>query len=263
MSLRHTQQHFAEALLNGDIDYTLETTLSAYSRDELKARLSIYSNNVFYSLCDALRHTYSTVNSLVGEEFFDALAKQYTLKYPPQKASMIFFGGHFSRFIFNFEHTQELPYLADIATLDWHNHLAYHAEEASVLSPNDFSALPHQRLINSRFQFHPSCFLLRSDYAIFTIRSVATASSEDSTSVRYDCPENCLTVRPDAEVLTLQLDEEVAVFFEQLLAGVSLVAALEKTIETYEHFNPSNAVAFLTSSQTAIKILTETEGNPQ
>jgi len=259
MYLSDLQQQLTQTILGNKPSYSLESAIKRYSRDELEARLDIYRNNYYASFEEVLRETYSSVNQIVGEEFFNALSAAYIRQHPPQHAAMIYLGENFSDFIKHFEHTQSLPYLADLALLDWHRQLAYHAAEAEPLAPEFFQKTDNSTLSNSLLQLHPSTNLLKSEFAIFTIwDSLTNTNLNDSTPILYDTPETLLTVRPDTEVRTWRLPPPVTELINQLAAKKTLIQSIEAALETGEKqqitFNPSEAIAFLVSSRVIISL---------
>jgi len=115
MKLDAFQQAFAHSVMAKKSPHALAQHFKQYSNAEFEERISIYRNNFFASTSDVLKETFSTIEKLVGEDFFRALASAYIQQHPPKQPAMIFLGHDFPQFIRRFEHTQSLPYLADIA----------------------------------------------------------------------------------------------------------------------------------------------------
>ena len=90
-------------------------------------RFDVYRNNVVVSLIGALGDGYPAVRKTVGEKFFDAVASVYVRSHPPKTPLMIFYGDSFADFLDRFEPAQQIPYLADVARLEWARRRAYHA----------------------------------------------------------------------------------------------------------------------------------------
>jgi len=89
----------------------------AGSAKDLKRRLSVYRNNVFHSLTQALVDLYPLVQRLVGDEFFHATARRYLQEFPPNQAAMVHFGKDFPGFLQRDEIHAGLGYLADRCAL--------------------------------------------------------------------------------------------------------------------------------------------------
>jgi hypothetical protein len=147
-SLRETQTAFADAILMG----------------RGGERLQVYRNNVFISLRQALADVYPVVRRLVGEEFFNQLARRFVREYPSRSGNLHDFGSELARFLEKLPDLSELPYLPDVAALEWALHEVFHAAEAT---PVDFSTLVDPE--NARLALHPAARLIASRYPILAI----------------------------------------------------------------------------------------------
>ncbi len=85
----------------------------------LPARLSIYRNTVFASLHATLCAHYPSVATLVGDGCMQALAHDYITAHPPIAPCMAEYGAHFAAMIATHPSLADLPYLPDMARLDW------------------------------------------------------------------------------------------------------------------------------------------------
>jgi hypothetical protein len=102
------------------------------------AGLAAYRNNARFNRTDALAEAFPTVGALVGEDYFDGLARAYVQATPARHADLHREGETFPDFIAGFAPARDLPYLSDVARLDWARHRAYFADD---LHPGDLSAL--------------------------------------------------------------------------------------------------------------------------
>ena len=82
------------------------------------ARLRVYRNGFIRACVEALRASYPSVERLVGEERFPALARPYVEAYPPRVATLVGYGEDFPRFIEDTRETHRLDWLASFAALD-------------------------------------------------------------------------------------------------------------------------------------------------
>ena len=85
----------------------------------LSARLSIYRNTVFASLHATLCAHYPSVARLVGDDCMQAIAQDYISAHPPSAPCMAEYGAHFADMIAVHPALAGLPYLPDMARLDW------------------------------------------------------------------------------------------------------------------------------------------------
>lgn len=80
---------------------------------------AVYRNTSARGAVEALRATYSTVNELLGEDGFTQVALEYRSGKPPADPVLSNYGTDFPAFLARQPWTSELPYLADVARLDW------------------------------------------------------------------------------------------------------------------------------------------------
>jgi hypothetical protein len=82
------------------------------------AILDVYRNGFFRTCTNVLRSNYPSVDHLVGEACFTALARRYIEAHPPRQASLVAYGADFAHLIRDTQDFHQLAYLACIATLD-------------------------------------------------------------------------------------------------------------------------------------------------
>ena len=154
------QQAFAAALLN------TVAPLPSFAGEAVPQRFSLYRGNLSATWRRTLGHAYPVVLALVGEDFFGGLARAYGGRYPSDSADLNQFGDRFADFLAAFPPVDELPYLPDMARLEWAVHLAHYAADAPGLAPEALAALHPDQLEARRFSLHPACALLASDWQV-------------------------------------------------------------------------------------------------
>lgn len=101
------------------IDDITNPTLS-----EQPNRFFIYHNNWRFGLLKALNNTYPVCERVTGKKFFEAMAIQYIKTHFSTFFSLNDYGWDFFKFIENFAPASTLPYLSDVAKLEWAVHKA-------------------------------------------------------------------------------------------------------------------------------------------
>ena len=161
-------------------------------------REQIYRNNVFISLTGALADVYPVVRRLVGEKYFAQLARRYVRIHPSRSGNLHDFGRQMSQFLGELHDLNNLPYLPDIAALEWACHEAFHAGEAA---PLDFARLAD--LENTKAALHPAVRLVASRYPVLAIWEANQA--DDPGVIDLDAGVDWLVVfRRDLEVQILR-----------------------------------------------------------
>ena len=219
-SLSHLQARFSRKLIQRGGAEPGELTRSK--------RFRVHRNNVFASLIGALRGRYPVIERLVGEDFFEAAAGHFIEAHPPRSPMLIDYGEGFSAFLESFEPASALPYLADVARLEWLRHRAYHAADRKALGSSDLARTPSDRAFALTFEFHPSAALIVSPYPIVSIWETNAHDAETRPIGPDLAGEAALIVRPDDEVLVVRLDEAEHAFTAALSEGATLGKAAMK-----------------------------------
>ncbi len=135
-------------------------------------RLRVYRNNVYSSLRDALQAVYPVVARLVGPDFFHWVTHGFITQVPSRSGNLHDFGAGFADFLAGITEAEQLPYLADVARLEWCYHRVFHAADHDPLDPARLAPVATERYSDLRFIPHPATALLRSAYPVLRIWQV-------------------------------------------------------------------------------------------
>ncbi|QOY95699.1 DUF692 family protein [Massilia sp. UMI-21] len=161
-ALAALQQHFGDALFDRRREAGLQPLLSEGSM----ARLALYRGNLSAGWERALGAAYPVLRQLVGEAFFDGLARAYGKAVPSQDPDLAGFGDRLADFLAEFAPAAPYPYLPDMARLEWAVHRAGLAPGLAPLGVDALMAMTPETLEAARFILHPSVALLHSRWAI-------------------------------------------------------------------------------------------------
>jgi hypothetical protein len=201
----------------------LPAGVTARRPDETSRRFAVYRNNMVHSLTEALMRRFPVVERLVGPEFFRALAPLYLAADPPSSPVLIRWGAGFPEFLGGFPPLAGLPYLPDVARLEWLRGIAYHAADAPPLSAEALAAETDPARL--RPGLHPSVSLLRSRHPVVSIW-LANQPGTEPGPLDLDAPETALVLRdPSDRVPVIALSAGDAAFVQALLTGQSLLEA--------------------------------------
>jgi hypothetical protein len=186
--------------------------------------LEIYRGNGIATRHDALAATYPVVRRLVGDSFFAEAAARYGEAHPSTTGDLHEYGGSLARFLEDYPHARPLPYLPDVARLEWACHESYHAADVAAF---DFAALarvPEQQLGEICFRLHPSVRLLHSHHPIVAIHA-ANHPDRDGMPDRIEGADHALVHRPGYAVKVTRLEAPEWTFLARLAEGATLDAA--------------------------------------
>ena len=110
-------------------------------------RFAVYRNNVQQGLSKALAARFPVVERLVGAPFFAAMARVFAAQHPPKGPVLAEWGEGFAAFLAGFPPVAKLPYLPDVARLEWLRGLAFNAADAPVADPAGLAQIAPERLI--------------------------------------------------------------------------------------------------------------------
>jgi len=189
---------------------------------EIAQRFNVYRNNVAYGLSRALARQFPAVERLVGTDCFAGVAQIFIEHHPPRSPILTDWGVEFPEFLASLETLSTLPYLRDVARIEWARSRAYHACDAKPSSS--------ERLKNLA-QHHSIC--LHASVQVLNLATPAGSiwASQQPGGSAPPAPENWLpeTVliarRGVAHMITEQIAPEIACFLQQILARQTLSTA--------------------------------------
>src|SRR3954465_10779920 len=183
-SLREIQTGFAAALFNPGAGKDPPNIRAAGISPTV--RLGFYRTNVFENYRKALSVTYPAVETLIGRGLFDALAQDYTRRYSSRSGDVGAHGAHFAEFITGRPVAHRLPYLADVARLEWCLDESFNEAGSRPLSVTRLSAVPPELCDRLRFMLAPACRLVSSRYPIDRIWEICQPDHAGDEQIELD-----------------------------------------------------------------------------
>ncbi|MGU7778977.1 HvfC/BufC family peptide modification chaperone [Burkholderia sp. PU8-34] len=234
-SLIELQQAMSRSLLSHADDDAAAAVLA----DGLdpRSRLNIYRNTAASVLVNALRLAFPAVRRLVGAEFFDGAAGLFCAAAPPRSAWLDEYGEQFPAFLAELPQTASVPYVADVARLEWQVNAVLHASDVAPLDPARLARLDEDALRALRLQPHPATRLVRCDYPADVVWR-AVLEQDDRTLRTIDLadgPVHLLVQRIAEAIDTLRLSAGEWRICSALFAGEAIDAALACAPEADGH----------------------------
>ena len=241
LGLPELQRAFAAAILAGEaapLDRLVRVNGIAPER-----RLQVYRNNSLITLAAALQATFPVVCRLVDERFFDYAARAFILAHPPRQPRLAEFGDAFAGFLADFPPARSLPYLPDVARLEWAINAAYHAADREALSPQAIAAISPDDYPGLTFTLDPACHLLRSPYPVDALWR-ANQPDRDGSGVDLDAGESRLLVhRIAGDVRLERLGAGEHAMTAALAAGATLGDAFAAAVAADPGFDATPLLA--------------------
>lgn len=221
-ALARMQAAFASAVTDGD-----EAAVTAHLAENpalARRRLAIYREAIGANRRGALRSAYPVVARLVGDAFFDEAARRLACLAPPACADLNRYGDGFAAFLASYPHAGAMPWLADVARLEWAWHEALSAADATGVDFAALAAVPAEEQPALRFSLHPSVRLVRSAWPVLAIWE-ANQPGRDGTPDRDEGADDVLAWREDGRVRMVLLAPPDAAFVEAIGRGTPLEVA--------------------------------------
>ena len=217
----------------------MSTTLAALQRRFLEAMLEeapftpevspadaldVYRASVAANLRSALASAYPVTQRLVGEAFFAEAARRHLRAVPSTSGDLHQLGSGFASFLEAYEPARTLPWLGDVARLEWAVHESHFAADAP---PFDFPALalvPPESHGDIRFMLAPAVRLVRSEWPVLAVWE-ANQPGRDGTPDRDAGPDFIVVDRDGFAPRARRLDPDTWRFLEALSRGETLAEA--------------------------------------
>ena len=219
LALRDLQRAFAAHLSGEDQPALIAEIVPAAQR------LRIHRHHMLDSLASALATTFPTVQAVVGADFFRGLARVFIGRSPPGQPVLAEYGAGFPAFIAGHAAGRDLPYLADVARLDWALNLAFHVPAGGRLAAADLAAIPADQLPLLRLGLAPGTTLVASPYPLDRIWAASQpGAAADPVDLAGGSVHLLVLRRPD-DAAFVALSGGEAAFVTGLGEGLSLEEA--------------------------------------
>jgi hypothetical protein len=243
LALRDLQAAFAAHIVAGNrLDFE---ALVVGDSIPAAARLRVYRHHLFHSLGSALAETFPSVTALVGEAFFRQLARDYSAVTLPVQPVLAEYGADFPGFLASHQSGHDLPYLADVARLDWALNRAFHAVRRPALGITDLQALTVEQLPARRLDLQPGTALIESGYPLDRIWALSQPAAGDGMIDPQAGGVSLLVLRRSDDVAFVLLSPGEAAFVTALARGGTLEEAAALGLATEPVFDLSSSFARL------------------
>lgn len=186
MKLNRLQRQFSDALLyRNDLIKEQIQKKEHFTRSEL---LQVYRNSFVMGVTEALAITYQHTQSLVGEAFFNSVARAFILQAPPAENNMITYGEGFSTFLNTLPQLKEMPYIAEIASFEWLLEQTSNKEiterKLDIAKLGNVKEAEFDKIV---FQLPSQITLFSSKQDIFKLYNMLIKNELKETNLNQDC----------------------------------------------------------------------------
>ena len=190
ISLEQLQELFYKAVFEHNSDNTAAAELGHHINETEGLtsvdHFTIYKGSITASLNRALREIYPVCNRLTGDNFFNAMGKEFMRVTPSRSADLANYGENFPEFLADFKHAADLPYLPDVARLEWAWHRAFHAADETGFDTGKLAAVQDNDKGQIVFKLPLSASLISSEYPVHHIWKVNQDDYPGDQTVNID-----------------------------------------------------------------------------
>ena len=199
-----------------------ETILNTQRGTAGAERLAVYASGYLARAREALLEAYEAVHYVVGESAFSSLAMNYAERYPSHDYNLSVFGRHLPELLKCSPLAQHLPFLRDLACLEWAVREAFHAFDQLPLGTDRLFSLSLEEWERSRLIFQPSVSAVASSWPILDIWTSRTQPRRSLNVDLKNRPQQVLVYRNRGAVTCELMNVYQKTILKGLLAGRTL-----------------------------------------
>lgn len=236
-ALRELQTDFAAAIFSGVIDENALLARCAGNPGQAAQGIAAYRRSVLANLAGAVRATYPVVENIVGSDFLAAISRRYAQATPSTSGDLNAYGGQFADFLAADPACAALPYLPDIARLEWLVQHVYGAADAPAQDLSQLAATSPDNWGELRFSLDPAHALLASPWPVVRIWEINQAGYAGAFTVDFAQSEYALIHRQPQGIAVTTVDPGQYALLLALASGRPLADAVEAALSATAAFD--------------------------
>ena len=190
-------------------------------------RLGVYAGGYLTRIGEALAEAYPAIRQVLGRSVFGELSEAYAARVPSHEYNLSRAGRGLAAFLPTWPTTRNLPFLPDLARLEWAVTEAFHAHEELPLPATAMRAWPVEDWPRTRLLFQPSVHVIESAWPVLDIWAARERPRAEIHIELVDRPQTILVFRQGVSVRCELLTAEQAAVLRALLERRPLEAACE------------------------------------
>lgn len=243
-SLLSVQNTFFSYLIKEDLQFEA-LTLEGHKLNKT-SRMKIYFDAYRLRLIEILTEDFSKLHTLLGDESFERLSKNYIEFCPSRHFSVRYFGQHLSRFLKEYEPYNKHPYLSELAHFEWALGETLDAKNSNVITLQELQSLAPEEWGYLRLQFHPSLQSLLCRWDVPEFWKLVEEEATLRPCVEYSKPMIWIVWRKELQGQYRSLNDDQAKMLSLYQEGKCFAEVCEVLLEDHpEEEVPAIAFGFL------------------
>lgn len=193
--------------------------------------IQAYRNSVVSNLAGAVRCTYPVVERIVGTAFLNAAISRYVLETPSRSGNLNNYGEDFCDFLATYEPASTLPYLRDVARVEWQVQCMHDAFDSPVQDLTSLVQRAPTDWADMSFLLDGAHHVIQSRWPVATIWKVNQEGYCGDFSLDFEKGEAVLIHRRGNVVALEALTPGELVFLQLLAEDCTLIQATTKANE--------------------------------
>lgn len=215
MKLNKLQTQFSESLFYQH-DKIIEAIKETPSVTPLE-RLQIYRNTFIMSTTEALASTYQHTLSLVGEDFFNSVSREFILTNPPTENNIMTYGLGFNDYLHHLPQLTEMPYVSEMARFEWLLEQTTNLPiENKLLDITQLAQVTEDKLNQLQFQTPTQITLFQSQQNISHLYKMLLNNTVVESNLNTPC-YLLLKKQPDFKIELISLTQDEFLLLEQII----------------------------------------------
>lgn len=232
MSERGRLASLQKTLLDGILGGRLPVaTLGALFADPpagtVAARWEVYESGLVERAAEAVANDYPALAKVIGPGPLRSLTGRYTRRFPPGSYDLGRVGDRLAGFLETDELTSGLPFLPDLARLEWAVAEAFVSSDEPPLRWEDLERLGAEAAADLSLRLRPGVTVLRSEWPIHDIWARRDDPPSDIDIPLRDRPGSVLVARRGFDIVCRTLDPPSVAVAEAAAGGRPLAEVLE------------------------------------
>jgi hypothetical protein len=236
MSLKDIQKAFQAAVYGENPDLLANLAVGPQGATTLDA-IEAYRHNTLERLRRVLGQAYPVLKCLIGEPLFHQLATLYVQANPSRSQALHKYGAGFEETVRQVQKNQEslsaVPYLADVAVLEWHMHTIYYAKDRQGFNFDMFGQLQEDDYQRVVLQIAPDIGLVQVGWPVADIWYMHQPGQQLSALDMQPRPHSLLVERPGNRPKITEIGEQTRRALQLIGEGYTLaeLVGMDEAIE--------------------------------
>ena len=208
-------------------------------------RLTVHKTTIEGGLLSTRANGFPALRRVVGGAIFASLAREFISVAPPRHPVLSNYGGGFPTFVAMQPIAASLPYLQDLARVEWARQESYLAADAALLDAGGLNTAEPENLSLLALRLHPATRVITSPFPVHTIWRLnqPDVDDKDIPAVDMTVAEHVIVTRPHMEVVTRAITLADAALVRAVMGGATLGAAVEGALALAPDFDVTHALA--------------------